>query len=84
MAAKAALIEHRAPLAREAVQLIDKTDGVLEQAEVYTAIGEMHRVLGHVGDARAALGEALARYEAKGALPFARQTEERLAQLGGV
>jgi hypothetical protein len=54
---------------------------VLEQADVYVAFGEVHRVLGHADDACDAWVQALARYEAKGAAPFARQTRDRLVQL---
>jgi tetratricopeptide (TPR) repeat protein len=70
-------------LGRDAIRILDATDGVLEQADVYVAFGEVHRVLGHTGEARDSWVEALRRYEAKGAAPFARQIRVRLALLGG-
>ncbi len=70
-------------LGRDAIRILDATDGVLEQADVYVAFGEVHRVLGHTDEARDSWIEALRRYEAKGAAPFARQTRVRLALLDG-
>jgi tetratricopeptide (TPR) repeat protein len=68
-------------LAQEAVRLIDGSDGVVEQADVYVALGEVHRVAGRRTEARNALDEALRRYEGKGADLFARLTRTRLARI---
>jgi class 3 adenylate cyclase/tetratricopeptide (TPR) repeat protein len=73
--------EEAIALVRDAIRILDATDGVLEQADVYVAFGEVHRVLGHADEARDAWVEAVARYEAKGAAPFARQIRVRLTQL---
>ena len=73
--------EEAVALAREAVRLITATDGLLEQADVYVAVGETNRVLGHPDEAREAFTEALRRYEAKGAEPFA-VLDAALASLG--
>jgi tetratricopeptide (TPR) repeat protein len=70
-------------LVRRAVDLIDATDGLLEQADVYVALGEVNRVLGRRDEARAALLEAVGRYETKGAQPFVAQTRGRLDRLAG-
>ena len=51
--------------------VIDRTDGLLEQADVYAALAEVNSVLGRRDEARSALLESLRRYEAKGAEPFA-------------
>jgi class 3 adenylate cyclase/tetratricopeptide (TPR) repeat protein len=70
-------------LGHEAERLITATDGLLEQADVYGALGEVYRVLGRDNEARAALGEAVRRYEAKGATSFAHSAHARLAAIGG-
>ena len=70
-------------LAQDAVRLIDGSDGVVEQADVYVALGEVHRVAGRRTEARNALDEALRRYEGKGADLFARLTRTRLARIDG-
>jgi tetratricopeptide (TPR) repeat protein len=68
-------------LVQEAVHLIDTTDGLLDQADVYAALGEVARLLGRPDEARAALQESIKRYEAKGAQPFVDQMRARLDRL---
>jgi tetratricopeptide (TPR) repeat protein len=68
-------------LAREAERLIDTTDGLLEQADVYAGLGEVTRVLGRPDESRAALLESIRRYETKGAKPFVDQMRARLDRL---
>ena len=68
-------------LAGEAVRLIDISDGVVEQADVYGALGEVHRVAGRPAQARDALNEALRRYDGKGAALFVELTRTRLARI---
>ena len=70
-------------LARDAIRILDATDGVLEQAESTSRSVSAPRPRPH-GRCPRRWVEALARYEAKGAAPFARQAQDRLARLDGV
>jgi tetratricopeptide (TPR) repeat protein len=53
-------------LIRDAVSIADRTDFVNEQADARTDLAEVCRAAGLLSEARAAFGDALARYERKG------------------
>ena len=68
-------------LAREAVALIDSTDGLYGQGDARADLAEVLELAGQRKAATAALHEALDRYERKEALVLARRVRERLAAL---
>jgi tetratricopeptide (TPR) repeat protein len=70
-------------LAGEAMRLIDTTDGLLERADVYAAVGETNRQLSRTNEAREAFTKAIEFYETKGAVPMVELTRARLASVGG-
>jgi tetratricopeptide (TPR) repeat protein len=70
-------------LAREAVAVIDQTDGLIFQAAAREALAEVLEAAGRAFEAREALGEALERYEHKRHVVLSARTRERLASLQG-
>jgi class 3 adenylate cyclase/tetratricopeptide (TPR) repeat protein len=68
-------------LAREAVAVIDGTDGPMFQAAAREALAEVLEASGRASEARQALQEALERYERKRHVVLAERTRERLASL---
>jgi class 3 adenylate cyclase/tetratricopeptide (TPR) repeat protein len=68
-------------LAREAVQIGEQTEALNARAETYADLGEVLALGGRRKQAAEALGEALARYEAKENLVMAGRVRERLAAL---
>jgi class 3 adenylate cyclase len=72
-------------LAREAVVIVEQTDGLNFQGSALCDLAEVLLAAGRDEEAAAALTDALERYERKHNLPMARQVRERLAgvQAGG-
>jgi class 3 adenylate cyclase/tetratricopeptide (TPR) repeat protein len=68
-------------LAREAVAVIDETDGLILQAAAREALAKVLETSGRVSEAREALEEALERYERKGHVVLAERTCDHLASL---
>jgi tetratricopeptide (TPR) repeat protein len=68
-------------LAREAVGFAQETDSPWAQGDAFSDLAEVLEAAGLRDEAAAALGEALACYERKQILPFARRARERLAAL---
>jgi class 3 adenylate cyclase/tetratricopeptide (TPR) repeat protein len=68
-------------LAREAVTIADGTQGSILQADARRDLAEVLEVAGRRDEAAAALADALARYERKGAVVPAEQVRTRLAAL---
>jgi AAA ATPase-like protein/adenylate/guanylate cyclase family protein len=69
------------PLAREAVEIIDRSDGLNYQGEALCDLAEVLAAGGHEDEAAAALTQALDRYERKRNVAMVRQVRERLAEL---
>ncbi|MDP9255472.1 MAG: AAA family ATPase [Actinomycetota bacterium] len=68
-------------LAREAVAIMEQTDGLNFQGRALCDLAEVLLAAGRDEEAAAALIDALERYERKRNLPMARQVRERLAGL---
>jgi tetratricopeptide (TPR) repeat protein len=68
-------------LAHEAVAQAEKTESPLSQGHAYADLAEVLTLAGNTQQARAALEQALTRYERKEALVLAQRTRERLAAL---
>jgi tetratricopeptide (TPR) repeat protein len=68
-------------LAREAVAIMEQTDGLNFQGSALCDLAEVLLAAGRAEEAAAALSDALERYERKCNLPMARQVRERLAGL---
>ena len=68
-------------LAREAVAILEPTDALDEQGAALADLAEVLTAAGHRDEARAALEQALDRYERKKNLVMARQVRERLVEL---
>ena len=68
-------------LAREAVEISERTDGLNSQGDALYDLGEVLSTAGHREAAASAFQEALDRYERKQIIPLARRTRERLAAL---
>jgi hypothetical protein len=68
-------------LAREAVAIIERTDGLNFQGDALCDLAEVLTVGGRSDEAAAALTESLDRYERKRNLAMARQVRTRLADL---
>ena len=68
-------------LAREAVALIERTDGLNYQGDALCDLAEVLHAAGRSDEARAALEQALERYERKKNLAMAAQVRDRLAEL---
>jgi tetratricopeptide (TPR) repeat protein len=73
--------EHRDAerLAREAIAIIETTDGLRWQGDAHTDLASVLEAAGRRDEAAAALREALTRYERKHVIPLVRRTRERLA-----
>ena len=68
-------------LAREAVAIMERTDGLNFQGAALCDLADVLRVAGHGHEAAAALAEATDRYDRKGNVPMARQVRARLDAL---
>ena len=68
-------------LAREAVQIVERTDGLEMQGDALCDLAEALQAANRTAEAEAALRDALERYERKRILPRARQVRELLAEL---
>jgi hypothetical protein len=68
-------------LAREAVVIIDRTDGLNFQGDALWDLAEVVVAAGRADEAADALDEALDRYERKRNVAMARRVRERLAEL---
>jgi tetratricopeptide (TPR) repeat protein len=73
--------EHRDAerLAREAIAIIETTDGLRWQGDAHRDLAVVLETAGRGDEAAVELREALDRYERKQAVPFARWTRDRLA-----
>jgi class 3 adenylate cyclase/tetratricopeptide (TPR) repeat protein len=74
-------LEEADRLAREAVALIDRTDFLLDRAEVWMDLAEILHASCRTGEAAAALTEALELHERKGNVVSAERTRALLAEL---
>jgi class 3 adenylate cyclase/tetratricopeptide (TPR) repeat protein len=68
-------------MAREALALVEVTDGLLSRGDALADLGEVLELGGRTDEAAEALREALALYERKGATALVAKTRERLAAL---
>ena len=68
-------------LAREAVAITERTDGLQFQGDALCDLAEVLDAAGRRNEALAALRGALERYERKQIIPLARRTRERIAAL---
>jgi class 3 adenylate cyclase len=68
-------------LAREAVAVIERTDGLNYQGDALCDLAEVLHAAGRGDEAEAALAQALERYERKQNLAMAAQVRDRLAKL---
>ncbi|HEY5695164.1 MAG TPA: adenylate/guanylate cyclase domain-containing protein [Gaiellaceae bacterium] len=68
-------------LAREAVRLTQRTDGLQAQGDALADLAEVFAAAGRAAEAVVAWAAALDRYEKKGIVPLARGVRERLASL---
>jgi class 3 adenylate cyclase/tetratricopeptide (TPR) repeat protein len=66
-------------LAREAVAVMEPTDGLTEQGDVFVDLAEVLEAAGRVEEARIELEQALDRYERKKNLVMAERVREKLA-----
>jgi DNA-binding SARP family transcriptional activator/tetratricopeptide (TPR) repeat protein len=65
-------------LAREAVALLARTDALVEHGDALLALAEVLDLCGRIEEADAAVGEALASYDRKGAVVMADRARSRL------
>ena len=85
--AEAQVIAHRGDLEgavamqRQAIEVIDRSDELMFQANARTELAGLLERSGDLDGARAALGEALTRYRAKEVVPAAAAVDRRLAEL---
>jgi tetratricopeptide (TPR) repeat protein len=68
-------------LAREAVQLLEPTDGLQVQGDALCDLAAVLEAAGRREEAVIAWRDALERYERKGIVPLARRVRERLAEV---
>jgi tetratricopeptide (TPR) repeat protein len=68
-------------LAREAVEIGERTESPNAQADTYADLGEVLTLAGRLHEAAEALEQALSRYEAKENVVMAGRMRERLAAL---
>jgi class 3 adenylate cyclase/tetratricopeptide (TPR) repeat protein len=68
-------------LAREAVERIERTDGLNYQGDALCDLAEVLHAAGQTDEAEAALAQALERYERKNNLALTAQVRDRLAKL---
>ena len=71
-------------LAREAATICDETEQLDSQGNAYVSLAEVLLLAGKVDEAKAALEQALDRYDRKENLAMAGRLRERLAELRGV
>jgi hypothetical protein len=69
-------------LIREAVEWVERTDMLLEQADTAFDEAEVYRLAGLIDDARAALRGARAAAERKGATVLVERADREIAELG--
>ena len=69
-------------LAREAVEIINRSDEINHQAQVRASFAEVLELAGRADDARSQLEQALALYEQKGNEVMTERARELLAELG--
>jgi class 3 adenylate cyclase/tetratricopeptide (TPR) repeat protein len=72
-------VEQAEALAREAVDIIETTDGLNYQGDALRDLAEVLRAAGRTDEAAATLEQALERYERKGNVVMAERTRARLA-----
>jgi tetratricopeptide (TPR) repeat protein len=72
-------VEQAEALVREAVEIIEATDGLNYQGDAFCDLAEVLRAAGRTDEATAALEQALERYERKGNVVMAERTRARLA-----
>ena len=70
-------------LARQAVEIIDRTDGLDFQGETYCDLAQVLVAAGRTDEAAEALAQALDRYERKKNLAMVAQVRPRLEALRG-
>jgi tetratricopeptide (TPR) repeat protein len=68
-------------LAREAVQLWERSDGLPEQGDALCDLGDVLAAAGRRDEALVAWQDALVRYETKHVVPFAARVRERIEEL---
>ncbi|TML75242.1 MAG: tetratricopeptide repeat protein [Actinobacteria bacterium] len=68
-------------LARHAVEIIERTDGLNYQGDAWCDLAEILAAAGQTDKASDALAQALERYERKKNIPLAAHVRERLAAL---
>ncbi|MDP9285478.1 MAG: tetratricopeptide repeat protein, partial [Actinomycetota bacterium] len=68
-------------LAREAVELIERTDGLNYQGDALCDLAEVLHAAGQSDEAEAALAQALERYERKNNVAMTAHVRDRLAEL---
>jgi hypothetical protein len=68
--------------AREAVDAVERTDALNDQATAWWDLAEVLQAAGRGSEAAAAFANALERYERKKNIPMARQLRERIAVVG--
>jgi class 3 adenylate cyclase len=68
--------------AREAVDAVERSDGLNDQAAAWWDLAEVLQAAGRGDEAAAAFGNALERYERKKNIPMARQVRERITAVG--
>lgn len=68
-------------LAREAIAIIETTDGLRWQGDAHADLATVLEAAGRRDDTAAALREALNRYERKGVIPLARRVRKQLEAL---
>ena len=66
-----------------ALETIDRSDQLLEQASLRRLLAEIPRILGDVAQEHRLLSEALTLYDRKGVVTWRHEVLERLAQLRG-
>ena len=74
-------IEQAEAFAREAVEIIEATDGLNYQGDALRDLAEVLRAAGRTDEAAATLEQALERYERKGNVVMAERTRARLAEV---
>ena len=73
--------DEAAPLAREAVELLNETDALVMQGDAFCDLAEVHAAAGCTDEAAATLEQALERYERKKNLVMIAHVRPRLEEL---
>ncbi|HET9325073.1 MAG TPA: adenylate/guanylate cyclase domain-containing protein [Gaiellaceae bacterium] len=79
--ARSGVYDEAETLAREAVAIGERTEGLSDQGDAYSDLAEVVLLAGRADEAAAALEQALERYERKENLTMAGRTRDRLAAL---